>query len=169
MDTPIFTVHGKCTEEEFIRFYRYISFHSKEARWAYGSGFAFLAIWTIVSIFSWILGRSSLADGLSPVFGMALCAWILFGGMKRRAAKAFRTNKLSENLDYDLSFYDDHYDTVSSRGSTITPYDKMNGILETPTNIYLMTAPTAGVILRKEDLPEGAVEWLRGVKEKYNL
>ena len=100
---------------------------------------------------------------------MALWAWILFGGMKRRAAKAFRTNKLSDNLDYDLSLYDDHFDSVSFRGSSTTPYDKMNEIIETPTNFYLMTAPGVGVILRKQDMPEGAAEFLRGVKEKYKL
>ena len=164
MDTPIFTVHGKCTEEEFIRFYRYISFHSKNVRWIYGALFAVLAIATVVFII-----RGSFSDSLVPVFCMALWAWILFGGMKRRAAKAFRSNKLSENLDYDLSLYDDHFDSVSFRGSSTTPYDKMNEIIETPTNFYLMTAPGVGVILRKQDMPEGAAEFLRGVKEKYKL
>jgi len=164
MDTPIFTVHGKCTEEEFIRFYRYISFHSKNVRWIYGALFAVLAIATVVFII-----RGSFSDSLVPVICMALWAWILFGGMKRRAAKAFRSNKLSENLDYDLSLYDDHFDSVSFRGSSTTPYDKMNEIIETPTNFYLMTAPGVGVILRKQDMPEGAAEFLRGVKEKYKL
>jgi hypothetical protein len=164
MDTPIFTVHGKCTEEEFIRFYRYISFHSKNVRWIYGALFAVLAIATVVFII-----RGSFSDCLVPVFCMALWAWILFGGMKRRAAKAFRSNKLSENLDYDLSLYDDHFDSVSFRGSSTTPYDKMNEIIETPTNFYLMTAPGVGVILRKQDMPEGAQEFLMGVKEKYKL
>ena len=164
MDTPIFTVHGKCTEEEFIRFYRYISFHSKNVRWIYGALFAVLAIATVVFII-----RGSFSDSLVPVFCMALWAWILFGGMKRRAAKVFRSNKLSENLDYDLSLYDDHFDSVSFRGSSTTPYDKMNEIIETPTNFYLMTAPGVGVILRKQDMPEGAAEFLRGVKEKYKL
>ena len=164
MDTPIFTVHGTCTEEEIIRFYRYISFHSKNVRWIYGALFAVLAIATVVFII-----RGSFSDSLVPVFCMALWAWILFGGMKRRAAKAFRSNKLSENLDYDLSLYDDHFDSVSFRGSSTTPYDKMNEIIETPTNFYLMTAPGVGVILRKQDMPEGAAEFLRGVKEKYKL
>jgi hypothetical protein len=164
MDTPIFNVHGKCTEEEFIRFYRYISFHSKNVRWIYGALFAVLAIATVVFII-----RGSFSDSLVPVFCMALWAWILFGGMKRRAAKAFRSNKLSENLDYDLSLYDGHFDSVSFRGSSTTPYDKMNEIIETPTNFYLMTAPGVGVILRKQDMPEGAQEFLRGVKEKYKL
>ena len=165
MDTPVFTVHGKCTEEEFVRFYRYISLHSKNVRWVYGGLFAFFVILTVV----YIIRGSSLSDKLVPVFSMALCAWILFGGMKRRAAKAFRSNKLSENLDYDVSFYDDHFDSVSFRGSSSTPYDKMNGILETPTNFYLMTAPGLGVILRKQDMPDGALEFLRSVKEKYQL
>ena len=164
MDAPVYTVHGKCTEEEYIRFYRYISFHSKNVRWIYGALFAVLAIATVVFII-----RGSFSDSLVPVFCMALWAWILFGGMKRRAAKAFRSNKLSENLDYDLSLYDDHFDSVSFRGSSTTPYDKMNEIIETPTNFYLMTAPGVGVILRKQDMPEGAAEFLRGVKEKYKL
>ena len=164
MDSPVFTVHGKCTEEEFIRFYRYISLYSKNVRWVYGGLFAFFVVLTVFYII-----QRSFGDALVPVFCMALWVWILFGGMKRRAVKAFRANKLSENLDYDLFFYDDHFDSVSSHGSSTTPYDKMNGILETSTNIYLMTALGLGVILRKQDMPEGAVEYLRGVKEKFNL
>ena len=164
MDTPAFTVHGKCTEEEFSRYYRYGSLHSKNVRLVYGAVFAFFVILTVVYLI-----RGSFSDSLVPIFCMAMMAWILFGGMKRRAAKAFRTNKLSENLDYDLSLYDDHFDSVSSRGSSTTPYDKMNEIIETPTNFYLMTAPGMGVILRKQDMPEGAQEFLRGVKEKYSL
>ena len=164
MDTPAFTVHGKCTEEEFIRYYRYISLHSKNVRLVYGAVFAFFVVLTV-----FYLIRGSFSDSLVPVFCLAMCAWILFGGMKRRAVKAFRANKLSENLDYDLSLYDDHFDSVSFRGSSSTPYDKMNEIIETPTNFYLMTAPGMGVILRKQDMPEGAQEFLRGVKEKYKL
>lgn len=45
----------------------------------------------------------------------------------------------------------------------------MHKILETPTNIYLLLTPGQGSILRKEDLPEGALEFLRKVKETYKL
>ena len=54
-------------------------------------------------------------------------------------------------------------------GTDNIPYEKMYKILETPTNIYLLITPGQGSILRKEDLPEGAQEFLRKVKETYKL
>ena len=66
-------------------------------------------------------------------------------------------------------FFEDHFDAVDPYDHSSIPYDKLDGIHETPTNFYLMTALSSGIILRKEDLPEGASEFLRGVQEKYQL
>ena len=170
MDTPpVFTVHGKYTEEDFVRFYRYIAFRPKKVKWIYGTTFGICALW----LFGTIHGALSL--GMSPLYILAPIAliawsvWNLTGNLKRRAIKLYRSGKLSAGVSFDLSLFEDHFDAVDPYGNSSVPYDKLHGIYETPTYFYLMIALATGVVLRKEDLPEGMAEFLRGVKEKYSL
>ena len=169
MDTPVFTVHGKYTEEEFIRFYRYLALRPKRVKWTFGITFGLCAIWLLCDIFGWLFLEMSWAYVLLPVALAAWGVWSLTGNLKRRAVRLYRSGKLAAGLEFDLSFFEDHFDTVNAYEQSSIPYDKMHGIHETPTNFYLMTALSSGIILRKEDLPEGADEFLRGVKEKYQL
>ena len=169
MDTPVFTVHGKYTEEEFVRFYRFLALRPKRVKWTNGIGFVVCAIWLLAGIFGFFFLEMSWVHILLPVAFAAWGVWSLTGNLKRRAVRLYRSGKLAAGLEFDLSFFEDHFDTVNAYEQSSIPYDKMHGIHETPTNFYLMTALSSGIILRKEDLPEGADEFLRGVKEKYQL
>ena len=169
MDAPVFTVHGKYTEEEFIRFFRYMTLRSKRVKWANGIGFGVCALWLLCGIYGYLFLGMSWAHILFPIVFAAWGVWSLTGNLKRRALKLYRSGKLSAGLEFDLSFFEDHFDAVDTYEQSSIPYGKMHGIHETLTNFYLMTALSSGIILRKEDLPEGAAEFLRGVKEKYKL
>ena len=169
MDAPVFTVHGKYTEEEFIRFFRYMTLRSKRVKWANGIGFGVCALWLLCGIYGYLFLGMSWLYILLPIVLAAWNVWILTGNLKRRAVKLYRSAKLSAGLEFDLSFFEDHFDAVDTYEQSSIPYGKMHGIHETLTNFYLMTALSSGIILRKEDLPEGAAEFLRGVKEKYKL
>ena len=169
MGTPVFTVHGKYTEEEYVRFYRFIALRPKRVKWIYGITFGVCLIWLLCTIFGTLVLGMSWLYILLPIILAAWNAWILTGNLKRRAVKAYRSSKLSADLEFDLSFFEDHFDAVDPYDHSSIPYDKLDGIHETPTNFYLMTALSSGIILRKEDLPEGASEFLRGVQEKYQL
>ena len=169
MDTPVFTVHSKYTEEEFVRFYRYMAFRPKRVKWTSGISFGICFIWLLCGIFGCLFMEMSWVHILLPVAFAAWGVWSLTGNLKRRAVKLYRSGKLSAGLEFDMSFFEDHFDTVDPYDQSSIPFDKLHGIYETPTNFYLMTALTSGIILRKEDLPEGGPEFLRGVKEKYQL
>ena len=169
MDAPVFTVHGKYTEEEFIRFFRYMTLRSKRVKWANGIGFGVCALWLLCGIYGYLFLGMSWAHILFPIVFAAWGVWSLTGNLKRRAVKLYRSAKLSAGLEFDLSFFEDHFDAVDTYEQSSIPYGKMHGIHETLTNFYLMTALSSGIILRKEDLPEGAAEFRRGVKEKYKL
>ena len=169
MDTPVFTVHGKYTEEEFVRFYRFLALRPKKVKWIYGFSFGICAIWLLCCIYGTLFLGMSWLYILLPIILAAWNVWLLTGNLKRRAVKAYRSGQLSAGIKFDLFLFEDHFDTVDPYGNSSIPYDKLHEILETPTNIYLLTALASGIILRKEDLPEGAQEFLRGVKEKYQL
>ena len=169
MDTPVYTVHGKYTEEEYVRFYRFMALRPKRVQWIYGISFGICLIWLLCTIFGTLVLGMSWLYILLPIVLAAWNVWILTGNLKRKAVKAYRSGKLSMGVTFDMSFFEDHFDTVDPYGTSSVPYDKLHGILETPTNFYLMTALSSGIILRKEDLPEEVQGYLRGVKEKYKL
>ena len=169
MDTPVFTVRGQHTEEEFIRFYRFVALRSKKVRWTYGILFGVCLLWLLCGIYGNLFLDMPAIHILLPIAVGVWYVWTLTGGLNRKAAKLYHGSKLSEDIEYDMSFFEDHFDAVDPYGNSSVPFDRMHGIWETPTNFYLMTAPASGVVLRKEDLPEGAAEFLRGVKEKYKL
>ena len=169
MDAPVYTVHGKYTEEEYVRFFRFMALRPKRVKWTYGIVFGICFLWLLCTIFGTLFLKMSWLYILLPIVLAAWNVWILTGNLDRRAVKAYRSGKLSADLEFDLSFFEDHFDAVDPYDHSSIPFDKLHGIHETPTNFYLMTALSSGIILRKEDLPEGAAEFLRGVKEKYQL
>ena len=169
MDTPVFTVHGKYTEEEYVRFFRFMALRPKRVKWTYGIVFGICFLWLLCTIFGTLFLEMSWLYILLPIVLAAWNVWILTGNLDRRAVKAYRSGKLSADLEFDLSFFEDHFDAVDPYEQSSIPFDKLHGIHETPTNFYLMTALSSGIILRKEDLPEGAEEILRGIKGRYSL
>ena len=169
MDTPVFTLHGKHTEEEYVQFYRYIALRSKRVKWTYGVVLGVCLIWLISGICGSLFLGMSVIHFIMPLALGAYYVWLLTGGLNRRAAKAYRSSKLAAGAEYDMSFFEDHFDEVDAYGNSSVPYDKLHGIFETPTTLYLMIASTQGFVLRKDSLPEGAEEFLRGIKEKYSL
>ena len=169
MDTPVYTVHGKYTEEEYVRFYRFMALRPKRVKWIYGISFGICFIWLLCTIYGTLVLGISWLYILLPIVLAAWNVWILTGNLKRRAVRLYRSGKLAAGLEFDLSFFEDRFDAVDTYDQSSIPFDKLQGIHETPTNFYLMTALSSGIILRKEDLPEEVQGYLRGVKEKYKL
>jgi hypothetical protein len=162
---PAFKVNGKYTEEEYVRFMRFLVRGQGRGRRSFIIWLCVFSAWLLLSlILYW-----DVVSVLIPLACLALYLWTMTIGLDRRLRRNFRKNKLQANLEYELSFFDDHYEGVASTGTDNIPYEKMHKILETPTNIYLLLTPGQGSILRKDDLPEGALEFLRKVKETYKL
>ena len=167
---PAFKVSGKYTEEEYVRFMRFLVRGQGRGRRSFIIWLSVFSLWLLLSLILYLsLPGEDVISILIPLVCLALYLWTMTIGLNRRLARNYRKNKLQAGLEYELSFFDDHYEGVASTGTDNIPYDKMHKILETPTNIYLLITPGQGSILRKEDLPEGAQEFLRKVKETYKL
>ena len=168
MDAPVFTVHGKYTEEEYVRFGRFIAHGQGRGRRSFIIWLCLFSVLPFVGISGVVLW----SDWTGLVIALTALGWYLWtttAGLNRRLAKAYRQNKLLADLAFELSFFDDHYEGAAANGTDNVPYEKLHKIFETPTNIYLMISPSQGTILRKEDLPEGGLEFLRKLKETYKL
>ena len=165
---PVFKVSGKLSEEEYVRFGRFIARGQGRGRWSFILFICLFSVWSIAGIISFTWWRDWIAL-LIPLVLLGWYLWTMTIGLNWRLAKAYRKNKLQADLEYELSFFDDHYEAVSANGTSNIPYEKLHKIIETPTNIYLMTAPGQGTILRKEDFPEEGLEFVRKIKETYKL
>ena len=71
-------------------------------------------------------------------------------------------------FDYTLDLYEDGWMSTSDHGCTHMDYSETSRIIETKTDFYIMIAERQGVILPKEDCPEEAAAFLRGIKVKYD-
>ncbi len=163
---PIFTVKCKCTEKEYSRFYRYILF--KRNKWIVY--FCILCITTtLISFFSTLMsgGPIDWKSFISPIALFSsyfLCIFFIFPSF---AVWSFRKNKLTRDLDYEVSFFEDHIETVNKYENFTCPYEKLHKILETKTNVYIMIHRYSGLILRKQDFPEGALEFIHQVMKQH--
>ena len=163
---PIFTVKCKCTEKEYLRFYRYILF--KRYKWLSYLSLLFITALVVSFIVTSLLG--GLIDwksSLSPMACFLFYFLCIFYILPYSAVRRFRKNKLARELESEVSFFEDHIETVNKYENFTCPYEKMDRILETKTNVYIMIQPNSGLILRKQDFPEGALEFIHQVREQF--
>lgn len=85
-------------------------------------------------------------------------------GVKR----VFNSNKISQNMEVTYEFYEDYFIQKHEVGEGKIPYEKLDDILETKTNFYLMIAKNQGYMLAKENMPEGLIPFLQDLKKKMN-
>lgn len=161
---PRFTITTSYSEEEFVRYNRAVLYNV----WHYKR----LIIMTNIALLVIIATAVFTGDRIfafSMLAGAAILNWYFFIGVDKKAAKAFRKNKLINGQVFDLAFFDDHYEGASELGTSVLPYTKLNRIIETPTNFYIMNQPTVGTIINKTDTPEGFIDFIHDIKANYNL
>ncbi len=82
-------------------------------------------------------------------------------GVKR----VFNSNKVLQNAVVEFKFYEDHFEETNPSGTSNITYDKLNEIIETKTNFYLMIAKNQGYIVIKQNAPEGLIELIQSKKK----
>ena len=166
---PLFKLTGKVTEEEYVRLNHHIVFQTPKRRkyriflWVL---YVFFALTLVACISRFVMGDFDDWPVLLVALGCIIYLLTYPRRVDRRAAKAYHDNKMINGLEFEMSLYEDHFEDVSASGSESVPYEKLYRIIDTPTNIYLMLGPNQGAILRKVDLPEGALEFLLQVKAR---
>ncbi len=102
--------------------------------------------------------------GFAVIYPIIL--WIL---LNRRIKKVFASNKVLQDTDANYEFYKTHFVETDDYGTTQLEYSKLNKIIETKTNFYLMIAKNQGFILSKSEFPQGLTEFLRAVKQEHKI
>ena len=161
---PRFVIHSHYTEEAFVRFNRVIQY--KLLRLKRNIILTNVAL-LIMMVPQFIVGQYYY--GIAMLIILAVANWYFFIGIDKKAAKIYRKNPLiQENVTFELTFHDDHYECTSENGTSSVPYSKLHKIIETPTDFYIMHTLANGTIVPKGDCPEGFTDFIREVKAKYN-
>lgn len=91
--------------------------------------------------------------------------FLLLIAMNIGVKRTFNSNKLLQNVVVEYEFYQDYLLEKHESGEAKVPYEKLDSIIETKTNFYLMIAKNQGFMISKENLPEGLEDFIRNIKK----
>ena len=162
---PRYSVKTALTEEEFVRFNRFVA-HSNKKNIAIiiVCGMIILAF----AIEHFVKG-TNIPTAIGLLAGMLVCVWLFTFGVGRTAKKYYRQYVVKEGSEQTILFFDDHYEQSTSNANANTTYKQLTAIHFTKTNIYLMRSPRVGVVLPLAACPDGLPEFLQSIKKKSNL
>ncbi len=148
---PLYRTTNKYTYDEYKKFNRAVMLKKKTL------------IATIIAVLLILIGGILLESLFLILFAIIypiIFVLLMNVGVKR----VYNSNKILQDLDVNFEFYDDCFVVKHEAGEAKIPYDKLNEIIETKTNFYLMIARNQGYMVLKENMPEGFAEFIRGKK-----
>ena len=120
----------------------------------------------LLSIFAFLcllIGGILLKNNVLVVFAI-LYPVLLYIALQIGVKRVFNSNKLLQNTEVTYEFYEDYMIEKHEGGEAKVPYEKLDEIIETKTNFYLMIAKNQGFMISKENMPEGLEEFIRSKK-----
>lgn len=88
--------------------------------------------------------------------------------IKKRARKAWDSNKAAQGIISRFKFYEDHVEQENSVGTSRLQYDKLYDILEVDSAFYIMIANNQGFIVDKQNCSEELADFIRSKKKNCN-
>ena len=162
---PLYSVKTALTEEEFVRFSRFVAHSNKKnLTIIIVCGVIILAF----AIEHFVTG-TNIPAAIGLLAGMLVCVWLFTVGVGRTAKRYYRQYVVKEGTEQTVLFFNDHYEQSTSNANADIAYKQLTAIHFTKTNIYLMRSPRVGVVLPLASCPEGLPEFLQSIKKKSNL
>ena len=148
---PLYSVKTALTEEEFVRFNRFVAHSNKKN----------LTIIIVCGVIILAFAINDFVKGTNVpravgfLVGMLVCVWLFTFGVG--------------GSEQTILFFDDHYEQSTSNANANIAYKQLTAIHFTKTNIYLMRSPRVGVVLPLASCPQGLPEFLQDIKKQNNL
>ena len=162
---PRFTVHSRYSEKEAIRFNRALLYNV----WHFKKTIIVSNIALLAMIVTSLIAHNYMF-AISLLFALAVFNWYFFLGVDLKAARAYQKNKQIHDREFVFHFYDDQYENTAEDGTTSSvPYSALHMIIDTPTNIYIMHAPTVGTIIQKANCPAEFIDFIHEIKNRYKI
>jgi hypothetical protein len=89
---------------------------------------------------------------------------LFFGAAEIGVRRVFNSNKLIQNAEITYEFYNEYVIERHEGGEAKIPYEKLDKILETKTNFYLMIAKNQGFMISKENMSDEMMDFIRKKK-----
>lgn len=156
----LFETKTVLTEEEYIRYNLAVTKKMRRARdIIYGA-------MILVMLLESVLLRAPVPAIAAAILGLLWLAVVRPLNI-RAIKKTFASNKLMKDEEATFLFYETYFVEKTERGEGRVPYDRLDTIIETPQNMYLMIAKNQGYSLVKANFPDGLEEFLRALPVKH--
>jgi hypothetical protein len=162
---PLYSVKTALTEEEFVRFSRFVA-HSNKKNLT-----IIIVCGVIILAFAieHFVTSTNIPAAIGLLAGMLVCVWLFTFGVDRTAKRYYRQYVVKEGSEQTILFFDDHYEQSTSNANANIDYNQLTAIHFTKTDIYLMRSPRVGVVLPLASCPQGLPEFLQDIKKQNNL
>lgn len=153
MKQPLFTINSTFSEEEVVRFNKYVILHMFHYVRNVIICNIILLLFTVGMIVNDITSEDFPIGSIMMFLLIIIVNWSLYKSPIQKARKVYRKNKTIRDAIYIVKFYDDHYVVTCNEIESSIPFDKLYKIIETDTNYYLMASKVSGTIICKADCP----------------
>lgn len=153
MKQPLFTINSTFSEEEVVRFNKYVILHMFHYVRNVVICNIILLLFTVGMIVNDITSEDFPIGSIMMFLVIIIVNWSLYKSPIQKARKVYRQNKTIRDAIYIVKFYDDHYVVTCNEIESSIPFDKLYKIIETDTNYYLMASKVSGTIICKADTP----------------
>lgn len=164
MNTELkFTVCTELTESDYVRFYRFDTWHKKNTKWAV----ICFVMATAVFYLRDILFNRFPSIGIGFTVGTLYLIWMYTKGADKRAVKFYKENKLGGKSE--VHFYDDTLEIVGDTTRSEWQYKELVEIIVTKGDLYIKYSPVFTLCIKKVDCPEGFLEFMNSLKQQYGI
>lgn len=160
---PRFTVCTELTESDYVRFYRFDTWHKKNTKWAV----ICFVMATAVFYLRDILFNRFPSIGIGFTVGTLYLIWMYTKGADKRAVKFYKENKLGGKSE--VHFYDDTLEIVGDTTRSEWQYKELVEIIATKGDLYIKYSPVFTLCIKKADCPEDFLEFMNSLKQQYGI
>ena len=123
-----------------------------------------LYLLSIIAV-AFILASGILLKNIFLIIFAVIYPFLFLISMNIGVKRTFNSNKLLQNVEVEYEFYNDYLLEKHEGGEAKVPYEKLDEIIETKTNFYLMIAKNQGFMISKENFPEGLEDFIKNLKK----
>ena len=158
MQEKKFSTKTKINLDEYIKFNRTIQ---RKINKTYLRLFISIAIILVAAVVCFLLDVKHIA------IAFALAAVVLVIQipikMKKSEKEIYNSNKVIQDVESEISFYEDCFEQTNSLGTSKITYDKIYRILENDTNLYIMISKNQGYIIIKENCSVELIDFIKNL------
>lgn len=111
-----------------------------------------------------ILAGGILLENIFLIIFAIIYPFLFYISIQIGVKRVFNSNKLLQNAEVTYEFFEDYLYEKHDGGETKVPYDKLDEVIETKTNFYLMIAKNQGFMISKENMSEDMQNFIRKLK-----